>query len=177
MALITNIHWQIVAIKMSTVSISCRIEICHHYELWPSRLLIADYVFVCEMVCVYTYEGKIKAMYLNYIDFVHRIIIDKNNFILLTFPTEDSSRKMLFKGCFIYCSISQQRNWHNEIYIEWINELINFFHWHLNLGQCHWNKLLFYSENFDCMLGCLILSYIFFICVVENSGILEHLHF
>ena len=39
-------------------------------------------------------------MYLNYIDFVHRIIIDKNNFILLTFPIEDSSRKMLFQRLF-----------------------------------------------------------------------------
>ena len=151
MALITNIHWQIVAIKMSTASISCRIEVLSSFWIVAFQGADGRLCFVCEMVCVYTqWRKQIKAMYLSYIVFVHRIIINKNNFILLTFPTEDCSRKMFFKGCFIYCSISQHRNWH-IINIYWVNKWINqiFLLWHINLGQCRWNKLLFYSGKFD----------------------------
>lgn len=141
---------------------------------------MACYVlFVRQCVCICNEGKKSKQCILTMYFFVHRIITDKNNFVLPTFPTEGSSRTKLFKGCCIYFPISQHRN--RNLYIInicWMNKWINkILLWYINFGQCHWNKLLCYSGTSDRTYWVLWGTFhIFTISVVETSGILERSH-
>lgn len=66
MALAAHICWQIVAIKRSAASVSCRTRFWSNSSWWPSGLLVTCHVLFVRWCACVQWRKKVKAMFLNH---------------------------------------------------------------------------------------------------------------